>query len=199
MKFPPWILALLLGLIWTPAFCQSDVCDYYLPQCATKFDQYNKATKQLDTQVQTKELSNLEAAQKAVALSNTLYPRDVLLANINKLNLAMAQFALRNRLSESQMHELDVFATDTVHQAIAERFAAMKAAQEVGQLYSQYQAPQPYQTPQQSLEPQQNPANVAAIATLLNGIGKAFSNSFGQSILPPPRICSYYGNTSYCY
>ena len=193
MKLTQWIFVLIFGLIATPALCQSVICDYYLPQCATKFDQYSKAAKQLDVQVKNKELSNLEAAQKAVALSDSLYPKDGLLANINRQNLVMAQFALRNQLSEAQMSELDSSATDTFRQAILERFATAKAAQEVGEFYSQYQAPQQYQPPQQ------NPANTAAIATLLNGIGKAFTNSFGQSITPPPRICNYYGGTSYCF
>jgi len=193
MKLTHWIFALILGLISTRVFCQSDICDYYLPQCAAKFDQYSKTVKQLDLQVKNKELSNLEAAQKAVALSDSLYPKDVLLGSINKQNLIMVQFALRNQLSEAQMSELDSSATDTFRQAILERFAAAKAAQQVGQFYSQYQAPQEYQAPQQ------NPANTAAIATMLNGIGRAFSNSFGQSITPPPRICNYYGNTSYCF
>lgn len=193
MKLNHWIFALILGLISTRAFCQSDICDYYLPQCDTKFEQYSKAAKQLDLQVKNKELSNLEAAQKAVALSSSLYPKDVLLGSINNQNLVMAEFALQNQLSEAQMRELDSSATDTFRQAILERFATAKAAQEVGQFYSQYQAPQKYQAPQQ------NPANTAAIATMLNGIGRAFSNSFGQSITPPPRICNYYGNTSYCF
>lgn len=193
MKFNEWLFVLIFGLISTPAFCQSDICDYYLPQCATKFDQYSKAAKQLDAHVKNKELSNLEAAQKAVALSDSVYPKDALLANINRQNLVMTQFARRNQLSDDQMSELDSSATDTFRQAILERFAAAKAAQEVGQFYSQYQATQQYQPPQQ------NPANTAAIATMLNGISKAFTNSFGQSITPPPRICNYYGSTSYCF
>ncbi len=189
-----WRLSLLtLCLTTVPALAQSDLCDYYQPQCVKKFDQYTEIAKQLDVQVKNKGLSNLEAAQKAVALSDSLYPKDVLLASINKQNLVMAQFAERHHLSESQMSELDNSATDTFRQALLERFAVMKAAQEVGQFYSQYQAPQQYQPPQQ------NPANTAAIATLLNGIGKAFTNSFGQSITPPPRICNYYGGTSYCF
>ncbi|WP_293599879.1 hypothetical protein [Polynucleobacter sp. 35-46-11] len=39
----------------------------------------------------------------------------------------------------------------------------------------------------------------AATATMLNGIDRAFTNSFGQSITPPPQICDYYGGTRYCY
>ena len=77
MKFTEWLFVLIFGLISTPAFCQSDICDYYLPQCATKFDQYSKAAKQLDVQVKNKELSNLEAAQKAISLSDSLYPREI--------------------------------------------------------------------------------------------------------------------------
>ncbi len=193
MKSIQWLLLMMCAVTSTAALSQNDLCDYYLPQCATKFDQYSKAAKQLDVQVKNKELSNLEAAQKAVALSDSLYPKDVLLANINKQNLVTAQFALRYQLSEAQMSELNSSATDTFRQAILERFAAAKAAQEVGQFYSQYQATQQYQPPQQ------NPANTAAIATMLNGIGRAFTNSFGQSITPPPRICNYYGSTSYCF
>lgn len=193
MKSIQWLLLVMCGVTSTAALSQNDLCDYYLPQCAAKFDQYSKAAKQLDVQVKSKELSNLEAAQKAVALSDSLYPKDVLLANINKQNLVIAQFALQNQLSEAQMSELNASTTDTYRQAILERFAAAKAAEEVGQFYSQYQVPQQYQAPQQ------NPANTAAIATMLNGIGRAFTNSFGQSITPPPRICNYYGSTSYCF
>lgn len=193
MKSTQWLLLVMCAVTSTAALSQNELCDYYIPQCAAKFDQYSKAARQLDVQVKNKELSNLEAAQKAVALSDSLYPKDVLLANINKQNLVMAQFALRNQLSETQMSELNSSTTDTYRQAILERFAAAKAAQEVGQFYSQYQAPQQYQPSQQ------NPANTAAMATLLNGIGRAFTNSFGQSITPPPRICNYYGSTSYCF
>ena len=193
MKSIQWLLLIVCGLTSTAALSQNDLCDYYQPQCATKFNQFSKVAKQLDLQVKNKELSNLEAAQKVVALSDSLYPKDVLFASINKQNLVIAQFAERYHLSESQIRELDNSATDTFRQALLERFAVMKAAQEVGQFYSQYQTPQQYQPPQQ------NPANTAAIATLLNGIGKAFTNSFGQSITPPPRICNYYGGTSYCF
>ncbi|MFZ3038465.1 MULTISPECIES: hypothetical protein [unclassified Polynucleobacter] len=193
MKSSQWLLLVMCAVTSTAALSQNDLCDYYLPQCAAKFDQYSKAAKQLDVQVKNRELSKLEAAQKAIALSDSLYPRDGLLANINRQNLVMAQFAQRNQLSDDQMSGLDSSATDTFRQAILERFAAAKAAQEVGQFYSQYQATQQYQPPQQ------NPANTAAIATMLNGIGKAFTNSFGQSITPPPRICNYYGSTSYCF
>ena len=58
---------LTLCLTTVPALAQSDLCDYYQPQCATKFDQFSKVAKQLDLQVKNKELSNLEAAQKVVA------------------------------------------------------------------------------------------------------------------------------------
>lgn len=41
--------------------------------------------------------------------------------------------------------------------------------------------------------------NAMAGAAALQGIGRAFNNSFGQSITPPPQICNYYGGTRYCY
>lgn len=41
--------------------------------------------------------------------------------------------------------------------------------------------------------------NAIAGAAALQGVGRAFNNSFGQSITPPPQICNYYGGTRYCY
>lgn len=44
----------------------------------------------------------------------------------------------------------------------------------------------------------QQQRNDAAIAGALQGVGRAFNNSYGQSITPPMQICNYYGNTRYC-
>lgn len=183
-------------VLGSSAWANSSPCDYYLPVCADKFARYNEEAKQITIDAQAKRITDEQAGKRIVALAQSMYPEDSLLASITAQQAALAEVLSRSNMSAKDKTALEDAAARTFSQALEFRKVLVNVAiaQEqalVGRASSQ--------AAQVSAAQTESAVNTASMAYLLNGIGKAFSNSFGQSITPPPRICSYYGNTSFCY
>ena len=160
------------------AFAQSDLCDFYLPQCEGKFVDFRDSMGAIVKQSTSGKITPLEASDQILKLSEQTYPKDTLLiATAKQMNALEKVFATSN-IPESKKAELSDGADKIFQQAMKDRSEALNMSQQ-----SNAGA---------------NRSNVAATATMLNGIGRAFNNSFGQSITPPLQICTYYGGTRYC-
>ena len=187
MKLTHWIFALIFGLIATPTFAQEWQCDYYLPQCPDKARQYEKESNAVSTQIMDLKITFLEGTKKYIEISERMHPNDKVLNDMSKQTGTLAEFVVNSNASPEAMLKMLKLNSDLQGAFIKERFEMANAFTDVRN---------DIQRQQQS---RTSAGNTAAIATLLNGIGKAFTNSFGQSITPPPRICNYYGGTSYCF
>lgn len=177
------------------------ICDYYTSACKEKLVRYDNATKQIDEEVKAKKITEVEAARRVVALAKDMYPEDALMASITAQQAALAEAFSRSKMSEKDKSALELTTSETFIRALAMRTALFNVANQQEQALNQYanQAQQAQQAYNVQESQDQSARNTIATSYLLNGIGRAFSSSFGQSILPPPQICNYYGGTRYCY
>ncbi|OYY54249.1 MAG: hypothetical protein B7Y55_08560 [Polynucleobacter sp. 35-46-207] len=174
-------------LFSAPAMSQSWACDYYLPQCPDKVQQYDKEYGDIQSKVQSGKMTMPEAAKQAMALTEKMYPKDKSLNDMSKQQYALIQFAKESNANTEDKLSLIRMNAELLDTLIKDRFQMANAFIE---------ADREYQKQQQS---RSSTGNTAAVATMLSGIGRAFNNSFGQSITPPPRVCNYYGGSSYCF
>ncbi|MBU3592031.1 hypothetical protein ICN11_08380 [Polynucleobacter sp. 78F-HAINBA] len=149
--------------------------------------------------VEAGEKSQSEGAKEIFSLSKSYFPNDKLIQSFYQSLLLHSERLEKKLITQKEF--------DSLGQASLADYKSAISARTIESAKAQFQAalendrPQRGQYTGEMLMQQEytNPANTAAIATMLNGIGRAFTNSFGQSITPPPRICNYYGGTSYCF
>lgn len=197
MKIIRLLLLTLLTLLGASAYASDSVCDYYVPACKEKFKRYNDATTAITQSVVDKKITTAEAGRKVGQLAQSMYPNDPLLLSIAAQQQAMAEILSGSKLTAQQQKTIEDAAAKTFTRALAERFALFDAMAEISQ--SQQQAAiSSQQIAQARAEQAQDARSTIATAMFLNGVGRAFSTSWGQSILPTPQICTYYGGTSYC-
>lgn len=192
------ITVFLLSVLSSLALAQTETCAYYTRQCPSKFASYNDATRDIDSQVKRKEITELKGAQKVSDLAHSMFPQDALLISIVMQQATMARVLALSNLSQAQKDELDKSAGATYSAALIERFAFLDAAKEAGE---QMVRVQNQAAPQQVIYSGGGGAVNDALPTamFLNKVGNAFATSFGQSLTPPPRICMYGKGTSMCY
>lgn len=187
MKTIVSIVLVFGALISSPVMAQSWTCDYYLPQCPDKVSQYNKEYSSYLSEARSGKIPMLEFAKQAIALSERMYPKDKTLNDMAKQQYALIQFTKDSNASYEEKLNLVSLNADLLDTVIKDRFQMANA---ISEMQNQQQA---------SRQPGNSAANTAAVATMLNGIGRAFNTSYGQSLLPPPQICNYYGGTRYCF
>ncbi|MBU3594804.1 hypothetical protein ICN10_00120 [Polynucleobacter sp. 86C-FISCH] len=137
--------------------------------------------------VKDKRINNLDARKELLSLSKTFFPSDELLIAHDEYGVEIATRLQNKEITLAQFNEL-----------MAERNERFKKAQEIRKANDQAQARAKQDQIDAYNQAVQQQRNAVAGAIALQGIGNAFSNSFGQSITPPMQICNYYGNTRYC-
>lgn len=165
---------------------QEWTCDYYLPQCQSKASKYDAEYAEIQDKYKAKKISIVELAKQAMELTAKMYPKDKTLNGMSKQQYTLINFVMESSADQQYKTQLISLNGELMDDLIKDRFQMANALSDMdGQIQRQQQA-------------QQGGNNAVATATLLNGIGRAFNSSFGQSITPPMQICSYYGNTRYC-
>lgn len=187
MKTIVSIVLVFAALISAPVFAQGWQCDYYIPQCPDKLKEFDKAAMEIAKPSSGREPTLIDASEKFIVLVQKMYPKDKTLNDMAKQRYVLAKFSAASNLSKDEKINLIEVNSTLLQDIINDRFEMANAFMD---------ADREYQKQQQS---RSSAGNTAAVATMLNGIGKAFTNSFGQSLTPPPRICNYYSGTSYCF
>lgn len=187
MKTIVRIVLVFAALISSPVIAQSWTCDYYLPQCPDKVKQYDKDYGDIQSKVQSGNMTMFDAAKQVMALTESMYPKDKTLNDMSKQQYALIKFAKDSNASTEDKLNLIRLNAELLDTLIKDRFQLANA---IGDIQNQQQA---------SRQTGNSAANTAAVATMLSGIGRAFNNSYGQSLLPPPQVCNYYGGTRYCF
>lgn len=168
------------------AFANNWACDYLLPQCPEKEQKFRRGIDEIGALKDANKITSLEMSKKYLELTLSMYPKDKTLIDMFTQSVLIKKFLASKGISEDEILDIRKISVELYEEIIADRFQMANAFME---------ADKEYQKQQQS---RSNYGNVAATATMLNGIGRAFNNSFGQSITPPLQICTYYGGTRYC-
>lgn len=181
------IVLVFAALASAPVIAQEWTCDYALPQCPDKVKQYEAILVKIGDQRDANKISSVEMSQKMLEITKEMYPKDQTLISLSEQRLATNKLLADLKASPEAAEKMRKANSDFYSRVISDRFEMANA---IGKMENQQQA---------SRQNGNNFANTAAVATMLNGIGRAFNNSFGQSITPPPQVCNYYGGTRYCY
>lgn len=187
----------IVTLAGASAYASDYGCEYYAPTCKAKFTRYNTETAAITQAAADKKITMVEAGKRVAQLAQSMYPDDYLILSIAAQQQAMAEIFSTSKLTADQQKRIEDASAKTFNRAIAERFALIGAMEENARTYQQaINSSQQYA--QARVEQDNSARSTIATAMFLNGVGRAFSSSFGQSILPTPQICTYYGGTSYC-
>lgn len=196
MKIRIFFLALILS---TSAFADDSVCIYYLPACKAEYARYNDGAKAITQDVTAKKITVQEGGKRIVALAQALYPEDGLILMIAAQQQVIAD--LSGKITPAQQKALEESAAKVFKRSLDERFVLFDAMSQVSDQQQkavvqaqQNAAAQAYAQANQA----QDVRSTIATSYFLNRVGQAFATSWGQSLLPTPQICTYYGGTSYC-
>lgn len=170
-----------------PAIAEEWQCDYYLPQCPDKVKAFDKAAMDIAKPSSGQEPTLIDASEKFIVLVQKMYPKDKTLNDMAKQRYVLAKFSAASNLSKDEKINLIEVNSALLQDIITDRFQMANAFIEADKEYLRQQ------------QSRSSAGNTAAVATMISGIGRAFNNSFGQSITPPPRVCNYYGGSSYCF
>lgn len=187
MKTIRAIVLVFAALLTSSAFADNWACDYVLPQCQNKVDKFESSLKEIGEQMESKKITRVEMSKKMLDLTKEMYPKDKTFILLAEQRLATNQLLEDLKVNPDAAATLRKANSDFYEKVVSDRF---EMADAIAKIENQQQA---------SRQNGNNAANTAAVATMLNGIGRAFNNSFGQSITPPPQICNYYGGTRYCF
>lgn len=171
-------------------------CPAYSQNTATEYALFEKEVDRITEQQKANKIGRTMAYKEKLIAAKTYMPGDKITQDYINSLISYSEQLDTKKISQSQYNALK--------EARDERFlAAMKDMRE-----SNEQAYRQAELENDRMRQAQASANAnaaqqfrttAATATMLNGVGRAFNNSFGQSITPPPQICDYYGGTRYCY
>lgn len=187
-------------VLWSlNGYAQSVLCDYYNPQCATKYKTYVDGVKTFNELAEEKLITQLAGRKQVLKLAQSMFPKDALLISIANQQVTLATVLATSNLSSKQKEEIEQAASATYSNALAERFAMLDAAKEIG---DQAVAARPQSRPApQVVYVEGNSAVNDAIpaAMFLNKIGQAFSNSYNQYLIPMTTCNSWGKGSVTCY
>ncbi|MBU3551392.1 hypothetical protein [Polynucleobacter sp. MWH-Berg-3C6] len=156
---------------------------------------FSKEVERIVAQYEAKKISQSVAAKEILIASKAYFPSDKLTQDYYQSLADYSDQLAKKTISQKQFDELTNARVERYAAAMEDRKEANARAFRQAELENdrmrQAQASAYADAAQQY-------RNTAATATMLNGIGRAFNNSFGQSITPPLQICNYYGGTRYC-
>lgn len=162
---------------------------------AAEYALFEKEVDRITEQQKANKIRRTMAYKEKLVAAKTYMPGDKITQDYIISLIGYSEQLDSKKISQSEY--------DTLKEARDERFlAAMKDMRESNeQAYRQAELESDRMRQAQAsayADAAQQYRNTAATATMINGIGRAFNNSFGQSITPPLQICSYYGGTRYC-
>lgn len=171
-------------------------CPAYSQNTATEYALFEKEVDRITEQQKANKIGRTMAYKEKLIAAKTYMPGDKITQDYINSLISYSEQLDTKKISQSQYNALK--------EARDERFlAAMKDMRESNDRAYRQAELENDRMRQAQASANENAAQqfrtTAATATMLNGVGRAFNNSFGQSITPPPQICDYYGGTRYCY
>lgn len=157
----------------------------------TNADLFDKEVEQIGTQFKAKKIDRTTGLKEILAATKTYFPNDKLTQSFYQSLVEYSEQFDRKIITKKKFDELFEARTDRYKSAMENKERAERQAELEDDRLRQAQA----EAYNEAIRQQRN---AAAGAAALQGIGRAFNNSFGQSITPPMQICNYYGNTRYC-
>ena len=182
MKTIMSIVLVFASLLSIPAYSQNTPAEYAL---------FEKEEDRIIEQRKANKIGRTVALKETLIAAKTYMPRDRVTHDYLSSLINYSEQFDKKKISQKEY--------DSLREARNARFSsAIKDLNE-----SEYQEFLKSESARQDQAAAYNEAarqqqNAVAGATMLNGIGRAFNNSFGQSITPPLQICTYYGGTRYC-
>ncbi len=163
---------------------------------AAEYALFEKEVDRITEQQKSKKIGRTIAYKEKLIAAKTYMPGDKITQDYISSLIGYSEQLDSKKISQSEY--------DALKEARDERFlAAMKDMRESNErAYRQAELDNDRMRQAQAsayANAAQQYRTTAATATMLNGVDRAFTNSFGQSITPPPQICDYYGGTRYCY
>ncbi len=158
----------------------------------TNQDLYIKELNQIGAQLLDKKIDRTTFFKESLAATKTYLPNDKLTQSFFQSLIEYSEQLDRKVITKKKYEELYEARTERYKTAIENKERAERQAELENDRLRQAQA----DAYNEGIRQQRN---AMAGAAALQGVGRAFNNSFGQSITPPPQICNYYGGTRYCY
>lgn len=178
------IVLVLAALLFTSVMAQ------------TKEDLFNKELERIVAQYEAKKISQSEAAKEIFIASISYFPNDKLTQDYFQSLSEYTDQLAKKSITRKKFDELRYARAERYEAAMADRKEAAERAQRQAELENDRMRQAQENAYNEAIRQQRN---AMAGAAALQGVGRAFNNSFGQSITPPPQICNYYGGTRYCY
>jgi hypothetical protein len=180
MKTIPCVVLTCVALLSLPVFAQNNQ------------ELYNKELDQIGAQFEAKKIDRTTGLKEILAATKTYFPNDKLTQSFYQSLIEYSEQFDRKAITKKKFDELFEARTDRYKSAMENKERSERQAELENDRLRQAQA-DAYN------EGMRQQRNAMAGAAAIQGIGRAFNNSFGQSITPPPQICNYYGGTRYCY
>lgn len=193
------VISFVLTFFALTCGAQEILCDYYSPQCQSKYKAYNEGAQAIQKQLAQGIMTGPVAAVKRIELVNTLYPKDGLLMTIAKQQAAMDKVFSESKLTFQQKEDITQAAATTFQYAMAERSAMIKAAAEAGNERTAARSRQQSDRQVVYVDNDYEPSNVIPTAMFLNKVGQAFSSSYNQYLIPMTTCNSWGKGTVTCY
>ena len=186
MKTIMSIVLVCAAFLSIPAYSQNT------PQ---EFALFNKEEDRIIEQQQANKISRTMALKETLVAAKTYMPNDKITRDYLSSLIDYSEQLDKKKITQKEYENLRELRRERYEAANADRNEADARAFRQAELENdrmrQAQASANANAAQQY-------RNTAATATMINGVGRAFNNSFGQSITPPLQICNYYGGTRYC-
>lgn len=171
-------------------------CSAYAQNTPTEYALFSKEVDRINEQKDANRISRTMAFKEKLIAAKTYMPGDRITQDYLRSLIDYSEQLDKKKISQSEYNALKESRDERFLAAIKDinesDDRAFRQAELENDRMRQAQASANANAAQQF-------RTTAATATMLNGIGRAFNNSFGQSITPPPQICDYYGGTRYCY
>lgn len=158
-------------------------------------DLYDRETDRILKQYEQGKINRTTSFRETLAATKTYRPNDRLTQAFFQSLLEYSEQQDKKLITQKKFEELLTARAERYREASIEMVEARKQAQRQSDQDNARRRQDQIDAYNAAMAEQQN---TAATAQMLQGIGRAFNSSFGQSITPPMQICSYYGNTRYC-
>ncbi|WP_068319485.1 hypothetical protein [Polynucleobacter yangtzensis] len=178
------IVLAFAALLCVPALAQSNT------------ELLDKEVNRIKEQMRDKKISRTMGFKEMLSAVKTYVPNDKLSLDLLTSTIEYSELLDKKKISKQEYDNLNAARWERYIAATAELKEANERAQRQADLENDRIRQAQAAAYDEAIRQQRN---AMAGAAALQGVGRAFNNSFGQSITPPPQICNYYGGTRYCY
>lgn len=152
---------------------------------------FQKEVERIAAHVDSKKITRTEGLKEVLAASKSYVPNDRLSQSYFQSIIEYSEQLDKKTISRKKYDELFAARTERYQSALEDKERSERQRELENDRIRQAQA----EAYNEAIRQQQSALTGAA---MLQGVGKAFNNSFGQSIIPPPQICNFINGGMYC-